>query len=338
MRASFRSARLHNGFRASAPDDYLDRALAAEHPTMAPRLSLCASTTPPAARSASPETGAGAAAAATDRGSPLHQGMLAALPDEHTCSICFNIRYHPARISEQCNHSFCRMCVFRCCAGAGKSGPRVSSCPLCRAPASEALDEVLLPSDVPYDHAFGRAVASEHGALYSAALAREAKEEEALRETVIPSVPLIMLPGTCARDDYGWPIRPRVKSTMTFIFSDEDALRTLATHKQQQVGVVFREASVHGGVIRGFLARPMCGSFLHGRRAGESCRPSYRAKVCATAFPLRLRARTWIARAHDAPRCCAQLAVLVREFHLIGKLRRDENGCMVGAVEVRQPM
>ena len=48
-------------------------------------------------------------------------------------------------------------------------------------------------------------------------------------------MPLVLLPGSCVRDDRGHPVRLKVHSTMTLFFSEPDALHTLEKHKQEQV-------------------------------------------------------------------------------------------------------
>ena len=159
--------------------------------------------------------------------------QLADLPDEDTCSICYGICYHPARISKECSHTFCRMCVFRT-VSSGSAFASVS-CPLCRAPMDAAHDEVLVPSHIPYDSQQGSTLAARHSDLYQAALGREAEIEGKLLQTLIPKVPLIMAPGSCARDGQGTPIRPKCKAPMTLIFTDPDALKTLGTHRGEQV-------------------------------------------------------------------------------------------------------
>ena len=214
--------------------------------------------------------------------------------------MCYGVRYHPSRISDECEHTFCRLCVFKM----RTTGPmHPAACPLCRAPQSEGLDEALMPSEIAYDEAQATGLLRAHPGLYHCALKKEADLEDRLRETLIPRVPLVMLPGSCAQEG-GLPIRPKVRSTMTFLFSEPDALKTLSAHKRGQVGVVFREASIHGGAMRGFLARPLrCNPV---RKGSTSLPTPYLAKL--------------------AP---------LQEFELVGSMHRDADGCMVGAVEVK---
>ena len=75
-----------------------------------------------------------------------------------------------------------------------------------------------------------------------------------------------------------------------------------------QVGILFREASVHGGAQRGFLARPVAGKYVgvDASRAGDAM----------GGLPYRTKLTT------------------LCEFQLVGNVRRDADGCIIGAVDV----
>ena len=118
-------------------------------------------------------------------GSARYQSLLAALPDDDACAVCFGVRCQPARMSDQCEHTFCRLCVLKC---KGSTAGSAMPCPLCRAPIAESLETVLLPSEIAYNQAAAAALASAHPLLYRSALHKEEEEEARLRETLIPNV------------------------------------------------------------------------------------------------------------------------------------------------------
>jgi len=244
------------------------------------------------------------------RGSASYQSLLAALPEDDTCAVCYGVRCQPARLSDKCEHTFCRTCVLKCI---GSSFARFPGCPLCRAPLAASLESAVLPSEIAFDQAAAASLAATHPVLYQCALEKEKAEEARLREKLIPNLPLVMAPGSCVRDDLGRPVRLRVRSTLTLFFSDADALHTLQKHQKEQVGILFRESSSHGGARRGFLARPIAGKYVDAdssRTDGETggggrLQGTYRTKLTA-----------------------------MREFQLVGNVRRDADGSIVGAVEV----
>lgn len=140
-------------------------------------------------------------------GSAEHQTLLRHLPDDDACTICYGVRYHPCGVSAECSHQFCRSCAFKCL--------KVSaSCPLCRAPCNPATAGALLPSEIAFDVEADASLADAHPRLHECAERAEAEVEAQLRKSVIPSVPLVMLPGECARDSFGKPIRIKVNAKM----------------------------------------------------------------------------------------------------------------------------
>ena len=216
-------------------------------------------------------------------------------PDEEdACAVCFGIICQPARVSNVCDHKFCRLCVFKC------SSLPFAGCPLCRAPMAEGLEKALVPSLIDYDEAAAAALAAAHPALYEQALRKEALVEERLRERMIPSLPLVLLPGSCARGRSGEAIRLKLRQSVTLRFSEPEALRTIASHSHEQFGIIYRESSVCGGALRGFVVR------LGGdKTVGHAVNGSYRVKL-----------------------------VPLKEFQLVGRIRRSDGGCLLGAVEV----
>ena len=201
------------------------------------------------------------------------------VPDADMCAVCYSVLCHPCQLSNQCNHAFCRLCVFKC----STSAVADVECPLCRAPADPEICDALLPSELQYDATAARTLASKYPAEYAAALGREMQVEACLRERIIPDLPIVNLPGT-AVDHSGKPLRPNVtrKNRITLFFSDEAAQKTIVDLTRQMgqaslvkrrrkrvesadarsaplVGVLFNEVSRHGRRAHGFLARPVSG-------------------------------------------------------------------------------
>jgi len=224
-------------------------------------------------------------------GSSRLQELLAELPDEDTCAVCYGVCCRPASYSDQCNHTFCRLCVFK----ARSTG---NGCPLCRAPVGAAVEEAVLPCEIPFNKEAADAMQRAHGELYSAALLAEEATEARLRERVVPLVPLVLLPGQCPKGH-----RPKVAATMTLHFTETEAIQTILANQHGQVGFLYREEN-DSGTAYGFLARIKRVRF-----------------VCA-----------W--RAQGSPSEVRATIAAQQSFQRVGRVKRDDEGGQVGAVEI----
>ena len=188
------------------------------------------------------------------------------LPEDALCALCYDVRCHPTRLAS-CDHEFCRLCVFkcldRCMAGSRFASSQTVSCPMCRTACLEEVIDVLMPSDLEYNAQAAAELSRAHPESYQAALQREALVEEKLRETLIPSLPLVQLPGSC-RGPRGGSLRPNLsRRSVKLYFRDNDAQKALLS--QERVGVLFNDVSHHNGSSpRGFLARPVRRKFTTG--------------------------------------------------------------------------
>ena len=97
----------------------------------------------------------------------------------------------------------------------------------------------MLPSEITYDSEAASELAQRYPSAYKAALAKELALDARLRETIIPSLPLVFLPGSCTLAN-GKPLRPNYRSgtSLTLYFSDKNAQETLGVALHCQVGVL----------------------------------------------------------------------------------------------------
>ena len=159
--------------------------------------------------------------------------------DQDTCAVCYNVCCHPARISEECSHVFCRLCVFKC---------RLweAGCPMCRAPISATLQRVKLPSQIAYEEGLDAAIAKQSADAYQEALEKERSLEARLKAT-LQSVPIVTHPGQLPRDDTGRLRVPRFtqKTTFDLIVSDPSVQQALkdAERTRSSVGFVFSDTA-----------------------------------------------------------------------------------------------
>ena len=92
-----------------------------------------------------------------------------------------------------------------------------STCACCRR---------TLPSEIAYNSEAAGELAQRYPSAYKAALAKEVAFDARQRETIIPALPLVFLPGSCTLSN-GKPLRPNYRSgtTLTLYFSDKKRSR-----------------------------------------------------------------------------------------------------------------
>ena len=183
------------------------------------------------------------------------------VPDEATCGVCYSLMCHPVSVSDQCGHRFCRSCVFKQSSNVYKQNmaldlvERMSahtslSCPLCRAPFAPGIANALLPSEIPCDEEASAELERRFPQEFEAAFARELELEVALKQTIIPKLPLVFMPGSCPHTAGGaaCQLRPRLKSFMTLFFTDPADQKTIQRALEAERCKESEALAAHGAV------------------------------------------------------------------------------------------